>query len=167
MAVEELNLVHLKAKFAKQKVLKISRDAFIQAATIRVLQVASKYLSDDVHFDKVSEIIIAWLRATGLTDEQVDFDPSEIGEEIGRIVVDGAKRTALAYQETGRREIIDFPDFSVSFQISCSEVEDPPSPTIEKIKIVSQNSFVPGMMVAGADGHSWSTSLHPAHSFDS
>ena len=75
MAVEELNLVHLKAKFAKQKVLKISRSAFIQAATIRVLQVASKYLSDDVHFDKVSEIISAWLQATGLMDEQVDFDP--------------------------------------------------------------------------------------------
>ena len=167
MAVEELNLVKLKTKFAKQRVVHISRGAFIHAATMRVLRVASKYLSDDVHYDEVQWIITAWLDATGVAETDVDFDPSEVGEELGRIIVDGAKKRALAYQATARPEIINFSDFKVSIVASCAEGDEPSKPTIDQVPVVWKETFIPGMMVAGTDRHRWSNSLHPAYSFDS
>jgi len=167
MAVEELNLVKLKAKFAKQKVAHISRESFIHAATMRVLRVASKYLSDDVHYSEVRRIISAWLDATGISDSDVDFDPFEVGEELGRIIVDGAKKRALAYQSTKRPEAITFPDYKISIVTSSAEGGEPPAPTIDQIPVVSKETFIPGMMVAGVDGHRWSNSLHPAYAFDS
>ena len=168
MAVEELNLVKLKAKFAKQKsrayiawsIHPRSHDA---GASSRI-EVPLRRRFTTKRFQR---IITAWLDATGVADTDVDFDPSEVGEELGRIIVDGAKKRALAYQATARPEIINFSDFKVSIVTSCAEGDETPKPTIDQVPVVSKETFIPGMMVAGAERHRWSNSLHPAYSFDS
>ena len=167
MAVDDLDLVKLRSKFAQQKLVRVSRNAFIHAATMRVLRVASKYLSDDVHYSPVRSIIETWLNATDVGGDQVDFDPAEVGEELGRIVVDGARRRALQFQATGRSASVDFADYSVDIVRLVSSGQQPPEPCLTDLPITTESTFTPGSIVRGLDDHAWTLSLHPAYSFDS
>ena len=167
MAVDELDLVRLKSRFSKEKTLSVGREAFKQAATMRVLRVASQYLSDDLHFGKVGQVIEAWLAATKATGDNIEFDPAEVGEEIGRIVVDGARKRTLAYQATARHTTLGFPSFQIFIVRSCEPGKVPAAPVLSEIPVVSAHQFVPKAVIRGLDGHAWSLSLHPAYSFDS
>jgi superfamily II DNA or RNA helicase len=167
MAVEELDLVKLRAKFAEQRLVEIPRPSFVNAAASRVLRVASKYLSDDVHYERIAAIVQGWLDASGVTGESVDFDPAQVGEELGRIIIHGAKRRALAYQSTGRCQPIEFGDFSESVVVQGHQGHSMVEMGADQIPVVSEGSFQPGMLVAGCDGANWVHSLHACYVFDS
>ena len=167
MAVDELDIAKLKTRLSKERVISVSRDAFVKAATMRVLRVASLYLSDDLHFAPVSKIVESWLAATGIGGNLVEFDPVEVGEEIGRAITYGARRRALGYQPVQRSTELAFPAFQISMIRTCVAGSEPEPPTLSELPVVLSKEFVPKTVIRGLDGHVWTLSLHPAYAFDS
>lgn len=166
MAVDDLELVKLRSKVAKQKIVRVPRQAFVNATVMRVIRVASAYLSDDLHFGKIRELVEAWLENTKVGDDEVDFDPAEVGEEIGRIIVDGARKRRLDYQTTGKPSSVEFGPFSIDLVRTCEPGTKPPTPTIEELSIAAKATFSAGTVTRGYEGHSWELSLHAAYPFD-
>lgn len=167
MAIEDLELSRLKSRLASEKTLRIPREAFIRAAVFRIIRVAYQYLSDDEHAGRVRAVVEAWLVAAESEGEMVEFDPAEIGEEIGRIIVEGAKRRALSYQATGRTLEVGFGPFDVQVVRSTNDGKSVTKPTLAELPLATQGSFTPREYYRGVDGHEWSQSLHAAYSFDS
>ena len=167
MAVDELELVRLKSRFAKQRVVTVPRQSFVHATVMRTLRVASNYLSDDVNYEQIRTIVEGWLQSTGVSAADVDFDPAEVGEEIGRIIVDGARKRSLLYQPTGRDLELDLRAFTVDVVRPTDVGGQAVGVSLSDLPIVSVGSFAQGMVVRGFDGHEWAQSLHPAYSFDS
>ena len=137
------------------------------AAVMRVLRVASQYLSDDLHYETIRSIIEAWLQAAQADDNEVDFDPAEVGEEIGRIIVDDARKRALQYQSTGRPLHFEPGPYSIDIIRTREPGAEPPPPRIEELEVATASSFAPGAVVRGFDGHLWNLALHAAYAFDS
>lgn len=167
MAIEDLELSRLKSRLAKEKTLRLPREAFIRAAIFRVIRAASRYLSDDEHAGKVKATVESWLEATGNDGETVEFDPAETGEQIGRLIVEGAKRRALDYQATGKSSPIDFGPFEIQMVRSVRPGTNPQPPVLDEVELATKAGFTPGDFYRGLDGRIWSQSLHPAYRFDS
>lgn len=167
MAIEDLELSRLKSRLAKEETLRLPREAFIRAAIFRAIRAASQYLSDDEHSGKVRSIVESWLAATGNDEAMVEFDPAEVGEEIGQIIVDGAKRRSLNYQATGKVLSIDLGPYEIQMVSSARPSEAPLAPTLADVKMATKHDFTPGELYRGVDGHEWTQSLHPAYAFDS
>ena len=167
MAVEDLDLVRLKSSFSGEKVVRLPRDRFLRATVMRTLQVAGRYLSDDQHYAAVEAEVLRWLAIAGRDGESVEFDPAEVGEQIGQIIVAAAQRRALPYHPTGRRESISFPAFSVMITRSCEPGMSPTPPTLHDVGMTTQATFVPDGVYRGLDGHEWTSSVHPAYAFSS
>jgi hypothetical protein len=97
----------------------------------------------------------------------VEFDPAEIGEEIGRIIVEGAKRRALSYQPTGRMLEVGFGPYDIQVVRSAQQGSSVAQPILAEIALATKSSFTPHEYYRGLDGREWSQSLHPAYPFDS
>jgi hypothetical protein len=167
MAVEDLELVRLKTRYAKQRVVTVSREAFVHAAAMRAIRVAAIHISDDVHYPRIRVVVERWLKSTGADAAQVDFDSAQLGDEIGQIIVDAARKQPVRYQPTGRPQAVNLAAFSIDMIRSSQSDGQVPIVSLSDLSIATAASFTPGMVVRGFDGHTWTHALHPAYSFDS
>lgn len=167
MAVEDLDLVRLKSSFSGEEVLKLPRDRFIRATVMRTIRAAGRYLSDDVHYSAVEKEVLRWLSVANRDGETIEFDPAEVGEQIGRVIVQAAQRRVLPYNRTGNRARVAFSTFNVMVTRSVAAGTSPESPTLNDIAFATEASFVPDNVYKGLDGVPWTSSVHPAYSFSS
>lgn len=167
MMVEGLELTRARATFGVSEIVRLDRDDFVEAATVRALRTASRYLSDDEHFGVVEQIVEDWLEHVDQTDASVDFDPAEVGEEIGNLIVTGATRRTTEYHGTGSDSTITFGPIEVPFSRPIASGQPASEPTLEDIAVADPESFVPGQYYRGFRGRDWAKSVHAAYSFDS
>lgn len=141
---------------------KLARDRFVTAAALRTIKTLNKYLSDAEHFQTVSALVSEWLETVRPGQDQVDFDPAEVGEEVASALEAGARLKPARYETSTGIETVTFTKYTGRQEVMIAA--DAPVPTIrlQDLPTYEGRDFVPAQLYGG-----WSKAVHPACSFSS
>jgi len=140
---------------------RISRDRFVRASALRCIRAMPEFLSDATHVQPVEAIVTSWLATVRPGDGPVDFDPSEVGEEIASALRRNAKLASPEYQHSKAEYIFTFPDFIGTVEQMLAAGAEPPTLTVADMPSFVRGHFKPRQLYSG-----WTRSGHEAYAFD-
>jgi superfamily II DNA or RNA helicase len=148
-----------------------SRESFVRAAAMRAIRSAGELLSDAAHMTRLVEILYSWLDRSRPGRDVVTIDPTEVGEALGRLIVDDARRKTLGYVSSGATEQVEFDAYDLAFEVPRSATATPDLRAgVAAPRFNPDAEFLPRFPYAGCtiDGtEAWTKGVHCVATFDS
>jgi len=99
----------------------LPKERFVPAAATRTIRELSRYLSDEQHLPRLRQIIQSWLDKQAYDGDLVPYDPTEVANELARILRRRIRARTASYAETGGDAQFAFADFPIEVEVPPSE----------------------------------------------
>jgi hypothetical protein len=106
--------------------------------------------------------VIEWLNGVRPGEDGVDFDPSEVGEQIALAFRRNAKLASPEYSDSGNIRTFEFPDFRGTEEVMLAPGAELPTKTVADLPVFRPGEFIKGQLYRG-----WTKGAHEAYAFDS
>jgi superfamily II DNA or RNA helicase len=160
--VTEVDLVAARTRLGFGRPM-IPRDRFVRVAALRCIRSLPEFLSDAQHLGAIENIVAEWINSVRPGDASVEFDPTEVGEEIAAALRHSAKLLEPEYVGNARSLVVTFPAHTGWQEVMLAPGAQPPLIELSNLPIYQPTGdFVVRRLYRG-----WSKAGHAAYAFDS